>query len=131
MSNQANKVAFFELPADNMERASKFYGNVFGWDTPDQGGGNVWAFTATTNEQGMPTEPGAINGDIRPRSEEFDRPLIMILVDDVESKLKEVEEAKGRVVHSAQDESQFGGPIWGVFSDTEGNHIGVYSFENR
>jgi uncharacterized protein len=27
-----------------------------------------------------------------------------------------------------QDESQFGGPVWAVFSDTEGNHAGVYSY---
>lgn len=74
---------------------------------------------------------GAINGDIRPRGKGFDRPLIMIMVDDVEAKLKEVEEAGGKIVHPAQDESQFGGPVWAVLSDTEGNHVGVYAFETQ
>ncbi|GAB2536214.1 VOC family protein [Gracilibacillus alcaliphilus] len=128
MSKQANKVAFFELPADDMARASKFYAEVFGWATPEQGGGNLWAYTTPADEQGNPTEAGAINGDFRPRSEGFDRPLIMILVEDVEAQLKEVENAGGKVVHPAQDESQFGGPVWAVFSDTEGNHVGMYSF---
>lgn len=128
MSNQVNKVAFFELPADDVVRASSFYQKVFGWETPEQGGGNVWAFTTKADEHGTPTEPGAINGDFRPRSEGFDRPLIMILVDDVEEKLKEVEASSGDIVHPPQDESQFGGPMWAVFSDTEGNHVGIFSF---
>ena len=49
------------------------YQKVFGWETPEQGGGNVWAFT-TKSEHGNPTDPGAINGDFRPRSEVFDGP---------------------------------------------------------
>ncbi|WP_040981199.1 VOC family protein [Oceanobacillus jeddahense] len=130
MSKHVNKVAFFELPADDVERASTFYKKAFDWDTPEQGGGNVWAFTAPTDEKGNPIETGAINGDIRQRDKGFDRPLIMILVEDVEAQLKEVENSGGKVIHPAQDESQFGGPVWAVFSDTEGNHVGVYSFES-
>lgn len=128
MSKQVDKVAFFELPADDVTRASKFYNEVFGWETPNQGGGSVWAITTSADEYGNPIKAGAINGDIRVRGKGFDRPLIMILVEDVESKLKEVESAGGKTEHPPQDESQFGGPIWGVFSDSEGNHVGIYSF---
>lgn len=128
MTNQLNTVSFFELPADDVSRASIFYRHVFGWDTPDQGGGNVWTLTTPADENGQPKNAGAINGDIRPREDGFDRPLIMILVEDVDKQLKVVEEKGGAIISPAQDESQFGGPIWAVFSDTEGNNVGIFSF---
>ena len=29
-----NRVVHFEIHADDIERAKKFYGDVFGWDSP-------------------------------------------------------------------------------------------------
>ncbi len=130
MSKTNNPVTFFELPADNMERISTFYQSVFGWKTPEQGGGNLWAFTTETDDYGQSTQVGAVNGDFRRRGPGLEQPLIMITVDDVEAKLKVVEEAGGAVIHPAQDESAFGGPVWAVFADTEGNKLGIYSFKH-
>ncbi len=39
------KVSYFELPADNLPRASKFYNTVFGWGTPPMGKESVFALT--------------------------------------------------------------------------------------
>lgn len=128
MTKQANKVAWFELPADDVGRASTFYREVFGWTIPEMGGGGVFALTIAADEQGNPTEPGGINGDIQPRSEGLSRPTIMIMVEDVKAHLKAVEDAGGKVVYGPEDAREFGGPIWSVFSDTEGNQVGVYSY---
>ena len=127
MAKPVNKVAYFELPADDVARASAFYHSVFGWNTPPMGNGGVFALTTPADERGNPTEPGGINGDISPRSKGLDRPLIMILVDSVDAQLQAVKEAGGNVVHPPQAETEFG-LVWAVFSDTEGNHIGLYSF---
>jgi predicted enzyme related to lactoylglutathione lyase len=127
MAKPANKVAYFELPADDVARASAFYNAVFGWHTPPMGSGGVFALTTAADERGNPTAPGGINGDISPRSKGLDRPLIMILVDGVDAQLQAVKEAGGKVVHPPQAETGFG-LVWAVFSDTEGNHIGLYSF---
>jgi predicted enzyme related to lactoylglutathione lyase len=127
MGKPANKVAYFELPADDVARASAFYNAVFGWHTPPMGNGGVFALTTAADERGNPTESGGINGDISPRSKGLDRPLIMILVDGVDAQLQAVKEAGGKVVHPPQAETEFG-LVWAVFSDTEGNHIGLYSF---
>jgi uncharacterized protein len=127
MSKQANKVAYFELPADDVTRASAFYNKVFGWNTPPMGNGGVFALTTAADERGNPTEAGGINGDISPRSKGLDRPLIMILVDSVDVQLNAVKEAGGNVIHPPQQETEFG-LVWAVFSDTESNHIGVYSW---
>jgi uncharacterized protein len=130
MSNQVNKVAYFELPADDVARASMFYNTVFGWNTPPMGSGGVFALTTAADERGNPTEPGGINGDISPRSKGLDRPLLMILVDSVETHLQVVKDAGGNVVHPPQKENEFG-LVWAVFSDTESNHIGIYSWAKQ
>jgi predicted enzyme related to lactoylglutathione lyase len=127
MSKQANKVAYFELPADDVARASAFYNTVFGWTTPPMGNGGVVALTTAADERGNPTEAGGINGDISPRSKGLDRPLIMILVDSVEAHLQVVKNAGGKIVYPPQKENGFG-LTWAVFSDTEGNHVGMYSW---
>lgn len=127
MVKQANKVAYFELPADDVARAGAFYNAVFGWHTPPMGNGGVFALTTAADERGNPTEAGGINGDISPRSKRLDRPLLMILVDNVVAQLQAVKDAGGKVVHPPQEETAFG-LVWAVFSDTEGNHIGLYSF---
>jgi uncharacterized protein len=130
MAKQANKVAYFELPADDVARASVFYNTVFGWNTPAMGNGGVFALTTASDAHGNPTVAGGINGDIQPRSKGLDRPLIMISVDDLDARLQAVKDAGGTVVHPPQEESAFG-LFWAVFCDTEGNHVGVYSFVAR
>ncbi len=127
MSQAINTVAYFELPADDVSRASAFYNTVFGWKTPPMGNGGVFALTTESDERGNPTEAGGINGDISPRSKELDRPLIMIIVEDVDAQLQAVKNAGGEVVTPPQIVSEFG-LTWAVFSDTEGNHVGVYAW---
>jgi uncharacterized protein len=127
MTTKSSKAAYFELPADDVTRASTFYRTAFGWQTPPMGNGGVFALTTAADAMGNPTEPGGINGDIAPRSARLDRPLIMILVDNVEAQLRAVKDAGGQVVHPAKTEAEFG-LVWSVIRDTEGNHIGVYSF---
>lgn len=119
-----DKVTWFELPADDTARAGAFYSNVFGWNTSDMGGGSLMAVTTPSDEQGAPSEAGAINGDISPRSEAFDRPLIVITVENMDAKLKMVEEAGGKVA-LAPKEMEGMGLIWAIVTDTEGNNIGI------
>lgn len=120
----ADKVTWFELPADDTKRAGVFYSNVFGWTTSDMGGGSLMALTTPGDEQGTPSEPGAINGDISPRSKAFDKPLIVITVEDIEAKISMVEAAGGTVALPAK-EMEGMGLKWAIITDTEGNNIGV------
>lgn len=66
----ANSVVHFEIPADDVERAGDFYRQAFGWDVsamPEMG--YTILNTTPTNEQGMPSTPGAINGGMMKRGE--------------------------------------------------------------
>ncbi|HLD97299.1 MAG TPA: VOC family protein, partial [Candidatus Nanoarchaeia archaeon] len=59
-----DKVVHFEIPADDMTRAEKFYNDNFGWKitkVPMPGGEYFLVNTVDTDEKGMPKSPGAIN----------------------------------------------------------------------
>jgi hypothetical protein len=119
-----DKVTWFELPADDTSRAGKFYSTVFGWNTSDMGGGSLVALTTPSDDNFTPLEPGAINGDISPKSEGFDRPTIVITVKDIDAKIKMVEEAGGKVVLPRKDHIEMK-MAWALVADTEGNTIGI------
>lgn len=120
----ADKVTWFELPADDTARAGTFYSDVFNWETSDMGGGSLYAQTAPSDENSVPLEPGVLNGDISPRSEAFDRPLIVITVEDIDKKLERVKEAGGSVVLPRTDIAEMN-IAWAIIADTEGNKVGV------
>ena len=120
----ADKVTWFELPADDSARAGKFYSEVFGWTMSDMGGGSLAAQSVPSDEELMPLEKGVINGDISPRSEAFDKPLIVLTVDDVEAKIAMVKEAGGSVALEPNKVEAMN-MIWAIVTDTEGNNIGI------
>lgn len=120
-----DKVSWFEIPADDVSRASSFYGSVFGWKLSDMGGGSMMAITTEpSDEQGTPSEPGAINGDISPRSEGFDKPLAVVETEDMDARLQAVEAQGGKIVLPRKDIAEMG-MAWAIVCDTEGNNIGI------
>jgi predicted enzyme related to lactoylglutathione lyase len=125
---QANKVSWFEMPADDIERASNFYSKVFGWQTPPMGAEGVYALTTAADNFGMPTEVGGINGGIHRRANEADAgPVVNISVDDIDATLEQVVAAGGQVIQPRSEVEEFGLAM-ALFADTEGNVLGVYRF---
>lgn len=125
MQAEPDKVTWFELPADNTQRAEKFYQDVFGWKTSDMGmgDGGIYTQTAPSGEDMQPLAPGAINGDIAPRSSTFDRPHIVITVQDLDAKIETALKAGGEIVQPRQEVE--GMMAFAIIRDTEGNNIGV------
>src|SRR5439155_12143425 len=91
------KVVHFEIPADNVERAKTFYMKAFGWEI-NQYPGMQYHMVGTTpsNQQGMPTEPGAINGGLTKRQDPNKNIVIGIDVPDIEASLKNIEKLGGK-----------------------------------
>lgn len=50
MTQQADKVSWFEMPADDVQRVSEFYRKVFGWKTPPMGEDATFALTVKADE---------------------------------------------------------------------------------
>lgn len=128
MSKQADKISWFEMPADDVARVSEFYSQVFGWATPSMGYDATFALTVKADESGNPTEVGGINGGFHKRQGASDAgPVINIHVDDIDAKLAAVEKAGGRVVQPRTDVGEYGLSM-ALFSDTEGNTMGMYNY---
>lgn len=119
-----DKVVWFELPADDTERASNFYSRTFGWNMSDMGGGNMMAVTAPSDDQGQPIQNGAINGDISARTDTLTQPTIVIQVENIEEKIQKVEAAGGRVVKERTDMPELK-TAFALVADTEGNVVGL------
>ena len=90
----SNSVVHFEIPADDRERAQTFYSDAFGWNIQYMPEMEYSALMTTdSDEQGMPTTPGAINGGLAKRSAPMsEQPTITIGVDDIDKALE-----KGRL----------------------------------
>lgn len=120
----ADKVTWFELPAFDVKRAGEFYKEVFGWEGSDMGGGSLAMSSGESDEELTPLKPGSINGDISPLSEGFDKPLIVITVENMDQKVEMVKRAGGIVV-LAPKEVEGMKMIWAIVQDTEGNRVGI------
>jgi uncharacterized protein len=122
------KVVHFEIPADDVDRAKKFYGSVFGWElqTMDMGDGKYTSIktTAVDEQTQMPADPGAINGGMFQRDERLASPVITIDVDGIDDALKQVEAEGGSTVTPRTPIPGMG--AFAYFKDPEGNILGLW-----
>jgi len=111
------RVIHFEIPADDTERAVKFYRDVFGWKIDKwEGPADYWL--VTTGEESEAGIDGAIF-----RREREDAAVTTVSVPDVEEYVKKAEAAGGKVVMP-----RVAIPAVGWFAkvaDTEGNIFGI------
>ena len=122
------KVVHFEIPADDVDRAKKFYGSTFGWElqTMQMGDGEytIVQTTAVDEQTQLPTEPGAINGGMFQRDERLTSPVITIDVDGIDDVLKQIEDAGGSTVQPRTAIPGMG--AFAYFKDPEGNVMGLF-----
>ena len=120
-----DKVVHFEIPVDDLERAQKFYKNVFGWKMESLPGIEyIMIGTTPVDEKGMPKEIGAINGGMIKRQRPVTSPLITIGVEDIDYAMKNVKKMGGEIVRGKMQVGEFGYAAY--FKDTEGNIIGLW-----
>jgi predicted enzyme related to lactoylglutathione lyase len=117
-------VGWFEIPVRDMDRAIHFYSQVFNvtlekqdfggllmawfpWDASGKGAGG----SLVKNENYVPGHEGA---------------LIYFSSVDVETEIKRVEEAGGKVLQERTEISPEIG-FMGLFEDTEGNRVALHS----
>ena len=122
-----DKVVHFEIPADDVERARKFYQEIFGWDiqkVPMPEMEYYIVTTVETDENRMPKETGAINGGMMPRQTKGEQPVIVINVPDLAGYLDKIRAAGGTVLVPTQQVGDMG--LYARIQDTEGNVIGLW-----
>jgi uncharacterized protein len=123
-----NPVVHFEMPAEDRKRMTDFYTKVFGWKTQQLGedmGNYVLATTTDSDENGMPKNPGAINGGFFQKTNDkaAQYPSVVIAVDNIQEHMRNVEKSGGKVLGEPVDIPGIG--MYVSFLDTEGNRGGM------
>ncbi len=122
-----NRIVHFEIQADDIERARKFYTDVFGWDISQWPGMEYWMVMTAPKDS---KEPG-INGGMLKRpcpapaeGQGLNAHVCTIQVEDYDTMEKKILDAGGKV---AMPKFDIGGMAWqGYYIDTEGNTFGLH-----
>ncbi|MEO5709361.1 MAG: VOC family protein [Nocardioidaceae bacterium] len=118
------RVVHFEIPFEDQERASAFYGAAFGWNLSPLPEMSYVLVTTGPSDQGPPSEPGFINGGMLERAAPVSGPVLVLEVDDIEATLAQVEELGGATVSPKEAVGEMGFSAY--FTDPEGNLMGVW-----
>lgn len=117
-------VQHFEIPADDVERASKFYTGVFEWKmqkfaNPEDPSKDYWFFD-TKDENGNK----GIGGGLMKRQAPEHSVTNYITVTSIDDYASKIEEAGGKVMMPKTEIPEMGFIL--VFLDTENNMFGLY-----
>ncbi|HEV2428413.1 MAG TPA: VOC family protein [Thermoplasmata archaeon] len=125
----SGEVGHFEIPADQPERARKFYSKTFGWKMNVLPGMDyTMVSTGPVDEKGMPSAPGTIGGGIGTRGGHLTHPVVTIMVEDISATEKLVEKNGGKVLQKRQAIGDGTMGFTGYFRDSEGNTVGLYEW---
>ena len=136
--SKPNPVVHFEMGYNDRERMVKFYETAFGWKTQAMGpdmGNYVVAQTTDTDDKGMVTKPGNINGGFYQKTDDpvSNAPSVVVSVDDIQAAMAAVNDAGGKILgstgqdggHSDKPQQIPGVGLWISAMDTEGNRFSI------
>ena len=123
-------IVHFEISANNPEKLSEFYKNLFGWNiqkNPMGEMGDYWtletrAGTAQDMEKSMKT--AGTNGGIMKKMDPNQRPVNYILVESVDNFSKKIKDLGGKILTPKTPIPNMGAFAIGL--DPEGNQVGIF-----
>jgi predicted enzyme related to lactoylglutathione lyase len=121
-------IVHFEIPADDVARAKKFYSDVFGWEISLMPGPYEYDGVRTTEtaESGMPKSFG-VNGGLYQRMKPGQSPINDIGVEDIDSYSAKLVEAGGEILVPKMPVPGHG---WMVhFKDPENNVLALWQHD--
>ncbi|SRR5712692_1348410 len=116
------KIVHFEISSDYIERAGKFYSNVFGWQIDKSDELDDYWFISPESD-----DPYGITGGITVRAYPNDSTVNTFEVESVDSYAKKITEAGGKVVAPKISIPSVGYLVY--CHDTEGNIFGIMEFD--
>ncbi|GAB3402553.1 VOC family protein [Flindersiella endophytica] len=120
-----NRVVHFEIHAADLDRAERFYTQVFGWSFQSWGGPQAYRLITTGPEDQLGIDGGMIarDGESPVPGQATNGFTCTIEVEDIGATEKAVADAGGTQV---SDRSAVPGVGWlSYFTDTEGNRFGA------
>jgi predicted enzyme related to lactoylglutathione lyase len=115
------RIVHFEIPADNPERAVKFYESVFGWEIKKWDGPVEYWMVMTGKDA-----PG-IDGGLTRRNPPVSGTTNVVEIDNVDEYLKKIGDSGGEIVMPKTALPTVG---WMAYcKDTEGNIFGLMQMD--
>lgn len=115
-------IVHFEIPSDNIERAKKFYSDLFGWEMERiPGQMEYWTFSATNYKGG---EQQSISGGLMERQTAQQSITNYMGVKSVDEYSRRVESLGGKVKVPKTEVLNFG--WFAICTDTENNTFGLW-----
>jgi predicted enzyme related to lactoylglutathione lyase len=124
-------IVHFEIPADQPERAAKFYRDLFGWKIDRYEGSDIgmdyWMVeTVSTDAEGKPIRQG-VNGGLMKRMYEHQPPVNYIGVASVDEFLGKAERLGAKVMMGKQPVPGMG--WFAQLTDPEGNLFAIWEHD--
>ena len=118
-------VKFFEIPADNLERAKKFYSDLFGWNmrnynNDNSNADNEYLLFDTVDEEGK----SGLRGGMMKRQHPQQMICNFVTVRSVDEYASKIEQLGGKIL--IPKIAAKGNGYFVVCSDTENNHFGIF-----
>jgi uncharacterized protein len=119
-------VVHFEIPAEDVDRARKFYSTLFGWKIEkaevkkDGGSMDYWMISTS----GISNDKSSLGGGIMKRQDPEQPNLNYIGVDSIHDYSRKVTELGGKVVMPKTEISGYG--YFAVCMDTENNAFALW-----
>ena len=126
-------IVHFEIPADDVERAKKFYNDLFGWkmekwpgtddgkESSSSTSNMEYWIISTTDDKGNKAD---ISGGMMKRQEQHQHITNFIDVNSVDEYSSRIEKLGGKVVVSKMAVPGMG--YFAVYHDTENNSFGIW-----
>jgi len=140
MSNQHDKeikdkkkiptIVHFEIPADDVERARKFYFTLFGWKIEkievkkDGASMDYWIISTSTQRKDSSEKSSQLEGGLIKRQHPQQPNLNYISVTSIEEYSSKVKELAGKVVLPKTEITGYG--FFAVCMDTENNAFALW-----
>lgn len=112
-------ITHLEIPVSDFTKATEFYSRLFGWQIAEMEGFEGYPMFQAPN--------GVSGGALTERGDGFTQPRSIVDVDSIDDALATVRELGGTVTH--EKESITPTSWWAVFTDGDGNSIGLFEGE--
>jgi len=125
-----NSVSHFEIYADNPGPLAQFYTTLFDWSAQEMPGMDYTMLRSVdTDANGVPTQPGGINGGLLKRPDGFRAGAWVnyVNVDSIEQTSKKAQELGARLT---KDKTAVPGMGWyAMFVDPQGNNFAIWKMD--
>lgn len=125
-------IAYFEIPADNVDRAKHFYQSLLGWKIEPTKVPMDLVVVAATQYHDVSTgeaKEGTLNMGGMYKRQMSELIINHVMVEDIDEVLAKVEKLGGKILMPKMEIKAVG--LNAIIQDTEGNSIGLWKPEMK